>query len=109
MASLGQYNLNCALCDDMGLGKTLQALCVVLNESYLRTKNLPKGQPKPLNLIVCPTSITYNWRNEIRKYFDGIRVAIYEGSAQEKTKIIKGTQDFDVIIISYEKLRNEIK
>ena len=23
MASLGQYNLNCALCDDMGLGKTL--------------------------------------------------------------------------------------
>ncbi len=81
MASLGQYNLNCALCDDMGLGKTLQALCVVLNESYLRGKNLPKGQPKPLNLIVCPTSITYNWRNEIKKYFDGIRVAIYEGSA----------------------------
>jgi TATA-binding protein-associated factor len=23
LASLGKYNLNCALCDDMGLGKTL--------------------------------------------------------------------------------------
>ena len=23
MATLGKYNLNCALCDDMGLGKTL--------------------------------------------------------------------------------------
>lgn len=36
MATLGKYNLNCALCDDMGLGKTLQALCVVLNESFLK-------------------------------------------------------------------------
>jgi TATA-binding protein-associated factor len=88
MASLGQYNLNCALCDDMGLGKTLQALCVVLNESYIRNKKLPKGAPKALNLIVCPTSITYNWRAEIMKYFDGIRVAIYEGSSTEKTKIL---------------------
>lgn len=35
LASLGKYNLNCALCDDMGLGKTIQSLCVVLNETYL--------------------------------------------------------------------------
>jgi TATA-binding protein-associated factor len=43
LASLGHYNLNCALCDDMGLGKTLQSLCVVLNESYLRKKQGKKG------------------------------------------------------------------
>jgi len=34
MATLGKYNLNCALCDDMGLGKTLQSLSVVMNETY---------------------------------------------------------------------------
>lgn len=54
MAKLGAYNLNCALCDDMGLGKTLQSLIVVLNESA-------KQKRKCVNLVVCPTSLTYNW------------------------------------------------
>ena len=82
---------------------------MVLNETFIRCKNLPKNAHKPINLIVCPTSITYNWRAEIKKYFDGIRVAIYEGSSAEKTKILTSVKDLDVIIISYEKLRNEIK
>ena len=58
----------------MGLGKTLQALCVVLNEA----RKLATKQP---SLIVCPTTITYNWKAEVARYFDGIRVAVYEGSA----------------------------
>lgn len=108
MASLGQYNLNCALCDDMGLGKTLQSMCVVLNEAYLRRRD-KKGGPT-LSLIVCPTTITYNWRAEIKKYFDNIRVGIYEGSSDEKRALLKNCGDsLDVIIISYEKLRGEIK
>ncbi len=96
----------------MGLGKTLQSLCVVLNESLLRREQLKaqrNGQQFVSNLIVCPTTITYNWRSEIRKYFDNIRVGIYEGSSAEKTQIVKNPQNYDVIIISYEKLRNEIK
>lgn len=61
----------------MGLGKTLQSLCVVLNEQH-------KQGMKPVSLIVCPTTITYNWRAEVNRYFDGIKVAIYEGSATER-------------------------
>jgi SNF2 family DNA or RNA helicase len=60
-------------------------------------------------LIVCPTTITYNWNAEIKKYFDNIRVAIYEGSADEKKTILKNHASYDIIIISYEKLRGEIK
>lgn len=75
MAQLGALNLNCILCDDMGLGKTLQSLCVVLNESKkVKDEQLEKfGEVKknPLNLVVCPTSLTYNWLNEINKFFDG--------------------------------------
>lgn len=91
----------------MGLGKTLQSLCVVLNESYLKKRDKRPGST--LNLIICPTTITYNWKAEIKKYFDGINVAIYEGSSDEKRQILKNHDKLDVIIISYEKLRGEIK
>jgi SNF2 family DNA or RNA helicase len=91
----------------MGLGKTLQSLCVVLNETYLRKKD-KRNIGSTTNLIVCPTTITYNWKAEIAKYFDGIRVGIYEGSADEKKSVLKAGQN-EVIIVSYEKLRGEVK
>ena len=71
MASLGKYNLNCALCDDMGLGKTIQSLVVVLNETFIQRKKISASlQPKQIiNLIVCPTTITHNWNYEIKKFF----------------------------------------
>lgn len=77
MATLGKYNLNCALCDDMGLGKTIQSLCVVFNESYKKQKQTEK---KKLNLIVCPTTITYNWLSEVEKFFPDFKAVVYEGS-----------------------------
>ncbi|CDW76484.1 snf2 chromatin remodeling protein [Stylonychia lemnae] len=105
MATLGRYNLNCALCDDMGLGKTLQSLTVVMNES----QKLKKLGKKPVNLIVCPTTITHNWFAEVQKFFDGVKAVVFEGSPQVKQKIIQQIQTYDIVIISYEKLRNEIK
>ena len=63
----------------------------------------------PLSLIVCPTTITYNWSAEVKRYFDGVRVAIYEGSSQERQKIIKNHDKYDLIIVSYDKLRNDVK
>ena len=75
MAQLGYYNLNCALCDDMGLGKTLQALCVVLNDSEkLKQAQIKEhGQivNRPCSLVVCPVTLTYNWKYEIDKFFEG--------------------------------------
>ena len=76
-----------------------------MNESFIRRKT----EGHKLNLIVCPTSITYNWNAEIKKYFDNIRVGIYEGSSDDKKSILKNPDKLDVIIISYDKLRNEIK
>ncbi len=51
--------LNGILADDMGLGKTLQAIVAI-------TQNLKKG--KGLSLIVCPTSLLYNWKEEFSKF-----------------------------------------
>lgn len=109
LASLGKYNLNCALCDDMGLGKTLQSLCVVLNETHLRKQAVKKEHV--MNLIVCPTTITYNWKLEIARYFDGVRVQVYEGTQAERRDIIELAKSgkVDMIVSSYDKLRNDIE
>jgi TATA-binding protein-associated factor len=98
MAKLGQYNLNCILCDDMGLGKTLQALTVILNESY--------GQ-KATHLVVCPSSLTYNWLAEIGKFFTGIKAAVIEGA--DKNKLLSKWEDYDILIINYEKVKGSLE
>jgi SNF2 family DNA or RNA helicase len=51
----------------MGLGKTIQSLAVVFNESLTVFK---ETKLKPVSLVVCPSSLTYNWDSEIRKFFD---------------------------------------
>ena len=55
---LKNMGLNGILADDMGLGKTLQVL--VFYEQYV-------SKDKP-SLIVCPSSLMYNWMSEIEKF-----------------------------------------
>jgi SNF2 family DNA or RNA helicase len=62
-----------------------------------------------INIIVCPTTITHNWNAEINKFFTGFKPVVYEGTSNEKKDIIKNIHKYDVLIISYEKLRNDIK
>ncbi|MBK9733602.1 MAG: hypothetical protein IPO92_01010 [Saprospiraceae bacterium] len=52
------YHGGC-LADDMGLGKTLQAITFLV---YLKNK-----YKNPTSLIICPTSLIYNWENELKK------------------------------------------
>lgn len=96
MAKLGDYNLNCALCDDMGLGKTLQSLIVVLNESA-------KQKRKCVNLVVCPTSLTYNWLGEIKKFFKGVKAAVIDFNT--RLDVLENLTDYDIVIVNYEKLK----
>ena len=73
MAQLGKYNLNCALCDDMGLGKTLQSLVLIFNESK-------KTGKRQTSLVVCPTSLTYNWLAEVEKFFSDFKAVVIDGT-----------------------------
>jgi len=98
MARLGQYNLNCALCDDMGLGKTLQSLAVVFNESIQQEGHV-------CSLIVCPTSLTYNWLAEVNKFFDNeqFTAVVVEGTTAQRQAIIRDRKA-DLLIMNYEKV-----
>ena len=57
---LNEVNWGGILADDMGLGKTVQAL------SFLQHYKSMNGQLKAL--VVCPTTLMYNWENEIKKF-----------------------------------------
>ncbi|MEX6690719.1 DEAD/DEAH box helicase [Danxiaibacter flavus] len=87
------------LADDMGLGKTIQALSFLY---HLKDVN------KTLKaLVVCPTTLMYNWENEIKKFAPGLKYYIHHGGSRTAELIVH--QNIDVIITTYGTLRSDIK
>lgn len=87
------------LADDMGLGKTIQAL------SFLH--HFRKTRGKMTALVVCPTTLMYNWENEIRKFTPELTYIIHHSSMRTRSK--DALNDYDVIITTYGTLRSDIK
>ena len=87
------------LADDMGLGKTLQTISL-LNEVYQENKDF-------LGLIIVPSSLLYNWKEEIIK-FTGITPILVEGVASNRKKIIANEKN-GFLITTYQALRNDIE
>lgn len=84
LAFLQKFSLNGILADDMGLGKTLQTLTAIERAREQSGSQLP-------SLIICPTSVMLNWRNEIHKFLSHARVVVYHGAArQNHTQVIRG-------------------
>ncbi len=95
---LYQYGLNGILADDMGLGKTLQALAL-LQKAKEKNKKAP-------NLVICPTSVVFNWENEIEKFAPGLTCLKLSGT--ERNDLFKEIPKYDVIITSYALIRRDI-
>ena len=92
--------LNGILADDMGLGKTLQAIVALTQH---------KGKAKNPALVVCPTSLLYNWQEECHKFNGKLKTLIIDGMPNQRKKLIKGVMDYDVIITSYSLLQKDIE
>jgi len=87
------------LADDMGLGKTLQAITFL---RYLKSKY--KGST---HLVVCPTSLIYNWESELTKFCPSLTYHIYYGFDREFSDT--HFKDYDVVITSYGIMRNDFE
>jgi SNF2 family DNA or RNA helicase len=87
------------LADDMGLGKTVQALSFL---HYLKEVN---GKLKAL--VVCPTTLMFNWQNEIRKFTPSLTYYVHHGGNRSRETL--GDPAIDVIITTYGTLRSDIK
>ncbi len=95
---LKDFALGGCLADDMGLGKTAQALALLMNEK------MQNNQPK--SLIVCPTSVIFNWENEIRKFTPDLRVLNHTGI--DRIKDSAAFENYDLILTSYGTLIRDI-
>ncbi|HEX4851420.1 MAG TPA: SNF2-related protein, partial [Puia sp.] len=87
------------LADDMGLGKTVQAL------SFLQHFRDEHGQLSAL--VVCPTTLIFNWENEIRKFTPSLTYYIHHGGDRIRAKQLMS--QYHVIITTYGTLRSDIK
>lgn len=95
--SLSAYYLGGILADDMGLGKTVQSIAYILS--------VPSDKP---HLIIAPSSVLYNWKNEFEKFAPSLKVAILTGPPLERVKMIEEFTYMDVWITSYATARQDI-
>ncbi|MBT9588536.1 DEAD/DEAH box helicase [bacterium] len=88
LAQRAEAQVGACLADDMGLGKTLQVLALMLHTR----------QHGP-HLVVCPTSVVANWRDQMIRFAPGLRPRLYEG--KDRGDVLRDMQLGDVIIASY--------
>ena len=86
------------IADEMGLGKTIQAIGTA---ELLRSEGLIGSV-----LILCPTSLKYQWRSEIKK-FTNAEVFVIEGSHLKRKEAYNRPEPYK--IISYNSAANDIK
>ncbi len=87
------------LADDMGLGKTIQALTMLSH--YKQTNKTLRA------IVVCPTTLIYNWCNEIKKFTPELTFHIHHGSL--RTRNTAELEQYDVLITTYGTLRSDIQ
>lgn len=91
------------LADEMGLGKTLQTIAFIKSEVDENKKN------RMPSLVVCPTSLVYNWQDEINKFQPDLKCVVVSGSKDEREKNIEDIKEADIVITSYALIRRDIE
>ncbi|MDQ1265387.1 MAG: hypothetical protein QG635_537, partial [Bacteroidota bacterium] len=88
----------CLIADDMGLGKTIQAIAA--------TEVIAKEFHAEKVLIVCPTSLKYQWKTEIEKFTDR-SVMVIEGMALKRAEQYKSENFYK--ITSYNSILHDLR
>lgn len=99
LKSLAHYGLGGILADDMGLGKTLQVLTFILSE---------KDSRRAPSLVIAPTSLVYNWQEEVWKFAPSLKAVIISGQPNERMEQLKAIDDADLVITSYGLIKRDI-
>ncbi len=99
---LRQNGFSGILADEMGLGKTLQAL------AFLRSvrERLPASERRP-SMIVCPTSLVFNWLAEARRFTPELKVLALHGARRHE--LFAELAQADLVVTSYALIRRDLE
>eukprot|EP00796_Vickermania_ingenoplastis_P011076 gene11078-7707_t len=103
MIHLYESNLNGILADEMGLGKTVQTIALLCYFAQYRNDWGP-------HLIVVPTTVVLNWKDELQRWAPGLKLVTYIGSLKERLQHRKGWMKedaFHICITTYNVLVND--
>jgi SNF2 family DNA or RNA helicase len=131
MYLLQMHHFGGCLADDMGLGKTLQTLSLLIKtkqevpkmevetqqlnqlkqlslfeqDNHEKKTHSQTMEVTPTFLIVMPTSLIYNWQNEIKKFTP--ELSIYKHTGMNRTTHPLELYKYDVILTTYGVVRND--
>lgn len=86
------------LADDMGLGKTVQVLAFL---------QLQVNKKMGTNLVVVPTTLLFNWENELKKFAPKLKAHYYYGVDRQKDT--SDFKNFDIVFTTYGILLRDIE
>jgi superfamily II DNA or RNA helicase len=86
------------LADEMGLGKTLQALAFLKTVADREKTGLP-------SLVVCPTSLVWNWLAEAARFTPELKVLALHGP--DRHEGFARAAETDLVITSYALIRRD--
>ncbi len=86
------------LADDMGLGKTVQVLAFL---------QLQANKLSGTNIIIVPTTLLFNWENELKKFAPKLKAFYYYGIDREKNTA--EFKNYDLIFTTYGILLRDIE
>ncbi len=89
LSRIAAWGAGACLADDMGLGKTMQAIALLLDRAKLGPA-----------LVLAPTSVTFNWVEELRRFAPSLNPVLYNEQTDRVTSLAK-LKKKDVLIASY--------
>lgn len=97
--TLYKCDLGGILADEMGLGKSLQTISFI--------KQILNKKKDAKIMIVCPTSLVYNWQKEFDKFAPDLKYVTVSESKDKRLEIINDFDKYNVFITSYGLIRND--
>ena len=87
------------LADEMGLGKSIQLIYFI--------KEVLKEKKDSKILIIAPTSLIYNWKNEFDKFGNDLKYMVCAENKNKRIEILNNLDDINIVITTYGLIRED--
>lgn len=104
MIDLHTSKANGILADSMGLGKTVQTIAFL---AYLEEIHHKKGP----HLVVCPLTVTNNWKNELGRFYPSAKVCLLSAKSEQRVEDVKEIkrEKPNVVVCSYQAVEANLR